>query len=396
MPREIIVAGLSSYWQGCAKQRSDARIASSAFFKRPSLVIFQRSLLREFGNYAFAVFAVLFAIVVTSQLVRMLGRAAGGQIPADAVFALIGFTAINYLPILLALTLFVAVLMGISRAYRDSEMVVWSSSGVALTAWIRPVTVFAAPVVVLITVMALFLSPWANSKADEYRKQLDSRDEVSRIAPGVFRESANAERVFFVEAVDGHEGRVSNVFVASRQHGKNGVVVSNEGYVETAPNGDRFAVLLNGRRYEGKPGSTQYSVIEFERYLLRIQRGERQASTQSSKSLPTADLIRGNDRKLWGELMWRIGLPFIAFNLALLAIPLAFVNPRASRSVNFLFAVFAYMLYSNVLGVVQAWVSQGRLDFDIGWWVVHVAVLAVTAVLFVWRTTLGFALLRTR
>ena len=379
---------------GCAIRVE--RFLQASFFKRPFLVIFQRSLRRELGTYGFAVFAVLFAIVVTTQLVRMLGRAAGGQIPADAVFALIGFTAINYLPILIALTLFVAVLMGISRAYRDSEMVVWSSSGVPLTAWIRPVIVFAAPLVLLITLMALFLSPWANSKAEEYRKQLDSRDEVSRIAPGVFRESANAERVFFVEAVDGDAGRVQNVFVASKQHGKSGVVVSNEGYVEVAPNGDRFAVLLNGRRYEGTPGTPEYTVIEFERYSLRIQQGERQSTTQSSKSMPTADLVRGKEKKLQGELMWRIGLPFIALNLALLAIPLAFVNPRASRSMNFLFAVFAYMLYSNVLGVVQAWVGQGRLDFDIGWWVVHAIVLCVTAVLFLWRTTLGFALLRTR
>ena len=114
-------------------------------------MIFQRSLLREFGSYAAAVFSVLFAIVVTSQLVRMLARAAGGKIPSDAIFALIGFTALNYLPILLALTLFVSVLMAVSRSYRDSEMVVWSASGLPLTAWVRPVLIFAAPIVLVIT-----------------------------------------------------------------------------------------------------------------------------------------------------------------------------------------------------------------------------------------------------
>jgi lipopolysaccharide export system permease protein len=360
------------------------------------LVIFQRSLLREFGNYAFAVFSALFAIVVTSQLVRMLGRAAGGQIPTDAVFALIGFTAINYLPILLALTLFVAVLMAVSRAYRDSEMVVWASSGLALTALVRPVLVFAAPFVLLITLTALFLSPWANSNAEVYRKQLENRDEISRIAPGVFRESANAERVFFVEGVDGEEGRVRNVFIASKQHGKQGVVVSNEGYMETASNGDRFAVLLNGRRYEGVPGTPEYSVTEFERYLARIQQGEGHASASSSKSMSTQDLLRSSDRRLRGELMWRIGLPFVALNLALLAIPLAFVNPRASRSMNLLFAVFAYMLYSNLIGVVQAWVSQGKVTFQMGWWSVHAAAFALVVFLFIWRSTQGFAYLRWR
>jgi lipopolysaccharide export system permease protein len=117
-------------------------------------VIFQRSLLREVGSYAAAVFSVLFAIVVTSQLVRMLARAAGGKIPSDAIFALIGFTALNYLPILFALTLFVSVLMAVSRSYRDSEMVVWSASDCRSRRGVRPVLIFAAPIVLLILLLA--------------------------------------------------------------------------------------------------------------------------------------------------------------------------------------------------------------------------------------------------
>lgn len=359
-------------------------------------MIFQRSLLREFGNYAVAVFATLFAIVVTSQLVRMLGRAAGGKIPTDAIFALIGFTAVNYLPILLALTLFVSILMTVSRSYRDSEMVIWSGAGLSLHAWIKPVITFAAPLLVVITLMALFLSPWANGKAEEYRRQLDSRDETSQIAPGVFRESNNAERVFFVEGMDSQQGRVKNVFIVSKQHGKSGVVVSNEGYIETAPNGDRFAVLLDGRRYEGVPGTPEYRITEFERYSARIQTREQRAGGPSPKTVPTTDLLQSSDNNLRAELLWRIGLPFVALNLALLAIPLSFVNPRASRSVNLIFAVFAYMLYSNLLGVVQAWVAQGRVQFGIGWWVLHAIMLAFTALLFTWRNSLGFAFLRRR
>ena len=355
-------------------------------------MIFQRSLLREFGNYAAATFAVLFAIVVTSQLVRLLARAAGGKIPSDAVVALIGFTAVNYLPILLALTLFVSVLMTVSRSYRDSEMVVWSAAGVPLVAWVRPVLVFAAPLVLLVTLLALFLSPWANERAAEYRRTLDNREEVSRIAPGVFRESANFERVFFVEGVDGQEGVVRNVFIASNQRGRAGVTVSREGLIETADNGDRFAVLLNGRQYVGVPGTGEYRVTEFERLAQRIETRSVGARGRSPKTVPTLDLLESTSREWRAELMWRIGLPLVALNLALLAIPLAFVNPRASRSVNLIFAVFAYMVYSNLLGIVQAWVAQGRVSFEIGWWVLHAATLGLTAFLFLWRNTLGFTL----
>jgi lipopolysaccharide export system permease protein len=355
-------------------------------------VIFQRSLLREVGNYAAAVFSVLFAIVVTSQLVRMLARAAGGKIPSDAIFALIGFTALNYLPILLALTLFVSVLMAVSRSYRDSEMVVWSASGLPLTAWVRPVLIFSAPIVLLITLLGLFLTPWANGRADEYRRNLESREDVSRIAPGVFRESSNAQRVFFVEAVDGKEDVVRNVFIASNQRDRSGVTVSREGFIETAPNGDRFAVLLNGRQYDGVPGTGEYRVIEFEKYAARIKLREVRAASERPRTASTLELLESSDREMRAELMWRLGLPLVALNLALLAIPLAFVNPRASRSVNLIFAVFAYMVYSNLLSIVKAWVAQGRVQFEVGWWVLHAAMLGLIAFLFLWRSTLGFKL----
>ena len=85
----------------------------------------------------------------------------------------------------------------------------------------------------------------------------------------------------------------------------------------------------------------------------------------------------------------RIGLPIGALVLALLAIPLSFVNPRASRSVNLLFALFTYMVYANVLSIVQAWVSQGRIGFNIGWWVVHAGMLGVLALLFYRRIRVG-------
>jgi lipopolysaccharide export system permease protein len=359
-------------------------------------VVFQRSLLREFASYAAAVLAVLFAIVITSALVRLLARAAGGQIPSDAIVALIGFAAVNALPILIALTLFVSVLMAVSRSYSDSEMVVWSASGLSLLAWVRPVLAFAAPLVVVTAVLAWFLTPWANERAAEFLRTLENREDVSRIAPGVFRESGNAEHVFFVEAVDGQENVVRNVFIASNRQGKTGVTVSREGLIENAPNGDRFAVLLKGRRYEGVPGTMEYRVFEFDRFAQRITPRELKPRRRDPKTVPTLELVQSTTNDWRAELMWRLGQPLVALNLALLAIPLAFVNPRASRSVNLIFAVLAYFAYSNLLGVTKAFVEQGKLEFHSTWWVLHAAMFGLTMFLFLWRNTLGFRFLRAR
>ncbi|HZN85770.1 MAG TPA: LptF/LptG family permease, partial [Burkholderiales bacterium] len=92
-------------------------------------MIFLRALLREFGQLATAVFLSLFLIALTTRLVRLLGQAASGKIPSDAVVAFLGFFALNALPVLLSLTLFVTVLLTLTRSYRDSEMVIWFGAG---------------------------------------------------------------------------------------------------------------------------------------------------------------------------------------------------------------------------------------------------------------------------
>ena len=149
-------------------------------------MIFRRAALREFASTAMAVFIALLFILVTVILVRLLSQAAGGRVPADAVLALIGFSTLNHLPVILALSMFIGVLLSVTRSYRDSEMVVWFASGVPLTAWITPVVTFATPVVALIAVLSLYLSPWAQGMSTEYRKRLETRDEISQVLPGAF------------------------------------------------------------------------------------------------------------------------------------------------------------------------------------------------------------------
>ena len=348
-------------------------------------MIFHRTLLREFANLAIAVFLSLFLIALTTRLIRLLGHAAGGKIPSDAVVAFLGFSALNVLPVLLSLTLFITVLLALNRAWRDSEMVIWFSSGLSLTAWLRPVLMFAAPLVFVIALLSLVIAPWSAQMAEQYRSRLNSRDDLSRVEPGTFGESRSKERVFFVESVAGDKGSVQNVFVSSVQHRRTGVMMSERGFTEYAENGDRFLVMQQGRRYEGVPGEADFSMAEYDRYAMRIQTKEGDEPEATHKSLSTLGLVENPTRSNLGELLWRIGMPLSALVLALLAVPLSFVNPRAGRSVNLLFALLTYMVYSNLLSVSQARVAQGKMAFATGWWLVHAAMILVLFALFARR-----------
>lgn len=345
-------------------------------------MIFRSAVLRECGNVAGAVFVALFAILLTTTLIRLLGQAALGKLASEAVMALLGFGAINYLPMILSLTLFVSILLTLSRSYRDGEMVVWFSSGQPLTAWVGPVMLFAAPMVALIAVLSLVLAPWALAKSAEYRQVMSAREDVAQIKPGTFRESGRGDRVFFIEGIDTDSGSVKNIFVSSVQHGRLGVMVAGAGMQETRPNGDRFAVLLNGRRYEGVPGGAEYRIMEFDRYDVRIETREARGVDKSPKSASLPELLDNPSDAHRGELLWRLALPLQALTLSLLAIPLSFVNPRAGRGNNLIFAILTFLLYSNLINVSQAWVAQGKLPFLYGLWGVHVLMLLLLVLLF--------------
>lgn len=348
-------------------------------------MIYQRAAIREFTQTAAAVFTALLAILLTTQLIRLLGQAAGGKLASEAVMALLVFGAIRYLPVLLSLTIFVSVLLTLSRWYRDSEMVIWQAAGLPLSVWIKPVLKFSIPLVLGITLLSSTLAPWAIQQGELYRQKIDDRGDMARVSPGEFNESGTGDRVFFVESIAGQKNIVKNVFISSVQQGRTGVMATAKGHTENAPNGDKFLVLDNGRRYEGTAGTPEYRVMEFDRYAIRIEAKESQSLDESPRIKPFFDLIKESQPVYKAELLWRLGLPLAALNLALLAIPLSFINARAGRTNNLFFALLAYMLYSNLLSISQAWVAQEKLRFGIGVWAIHAVMIVLLLGLFYYR-----------
>lgn len=347
-------------------------------------MLFKKALRRDLTSLAGVVFATLFTIMVTTTLIRFLGRAASGRVGTSDVLPLIAFASLNYVPVLLVLTVFVSVLMALSRAWRDSEMVIWQASGQSLHAWIRPVLQFATPFAVLIAIVAFWVGPWAQRQTAEYRQAFEQREDVAQIAPGQFRESVGANRVFFVESVDPDQVRVRNVFVTQTRGDQLTVVASAGGRIVTEPNGDRFLVLESGRRYDGELGKPAYRLMEFDRYGVRLQPQRRALASDSARLKTTSELLQDPTPRNLGELAGRAGLPLSALLLAVLAIPLSFVNPRAGRSGGLIIALLIYVTYNNFGSVMQAWIAQERVGFVVGATATHVAVAALAVWMF-WR-----------
>ena len=345
-------------------------------------MLFRRALLRELTGTAIAVFLVVLAIGVSRQLVKVLDLAAGGAVPSDSVFALLGFSAIFYLPLALSVTLFLAVLLVLTRAYRDSEMIVWFTSGLGLTAWIRPILIFATPLVIIIAVLSLGLSPWAEEKTQQYRRILESRSEATALAPGLFKEARQSEVIYFIESFDPLSNAINNVFIQSIENGKTVVTAALSGYLDTLPSGEVYLVLQKGRRYEGEPGSPEFRIVDFAKLGRHIETGTVKRDEPTLKSTPTADLVKRPGPQTVAEIFWRIALPVMSMLLTLMAIPLSYVNPRIGRSFNLMVAILVFAIYYNWISFAQSNLGQGNIGLPFALLMTHGLMALIVAFVF--------------
>jgi lipopolysaccharide export system permease protein len=274
------------------------------------------------------------------------------------------------------------VLLVLTRAYRDSEMIVWFTTGVSLTAWIRPILIFAMPLVVIIGVLSLGLSPWAEQKTQEYRRILESRNEATALAPGLFKEARRSELIYFIESFDPLSNKINNVFIQSVENGKSVVTSALSGYLDTQPTGEVYLVLLKGRRYEGEPGSTEFRLVDFAKLGRLIETAAVKSDVPTLKSTATIELFQRGGPQPLAEIFWRLALPIMAMLLTLLAIPLSYVNPRIGRSFNLMVAILAFAIYYNWISFAQSNLGQGNIGLPLALLMTHGLVAVIVAFVF--------------
>lgn len=353
-------------------------------------MLFHKSLLRELRSTAGGVFAVLLTTLVTMILIRALGRAASGRVDGELVFPLIIFNTLTFMSSVLMLTIYISILIVLTRWWRDSEMVVWLTSGKSLVGFLSPVGSFLWPLVSLVAALSLFVAPWSQQQLQSYEDQVSNRGDIERISPGQFRESGSGKRVFFVENPDAENGRIGTVFVRSQEpSGREVLLISSTGRFELDEQGQQWVVLTSGNRVDIQPGSLESRAMGFDVYRIRADQSTPLARpSESTRARPTLDLLRAWEPRGQGELLLRLGLPMLALGLGVLAVPLSFVNIRAGRTVNLVIALFIYLTVTNLLTTMQAWVSQGQMAFGVAWGLLPGVLLACAAALFWWRVGL--------
>jgi lipopolysaccharide export system permease protein len=336
------------------------------------LNILQKYILREWSWTFIAVTLVLLVVMTGVTLGELLNDIAGGRLPPGLLGELIALKLPDVLNTILPLAVFVAVIWGLGRLYRDQEMSVMRASGFSWTQMLRPLFNLVLPVSALVLALGLVVAPLAAGIARDRLEQAFRTASEWGLQTGQFHVLRDGNLVLYVEAVEKDGQTLKNIFIRQKKEGREQVWVAEKGYywlnVQT---GERFLTLENGQITEGGSESLDFGIIRFSRNDLRVPEPERKSRAPEIESRPSSELFRSAEVNERAEFQWRISPALAIIILGILAIPLAHSRPREGRGGRVILGILLYVVYANLLYMSRSWVADGVLPLTAGMWWVH-------------------------
>jgi lipopolysaccharide export system permease protein len=338
---------------------------------------------------------ILLLVVLSNRFAIYLAKAATGELPIGLVFQIVVLYIPELLSYLIPLGFFMGILFAHGRLHVDSEMIVLAACGIGWRAIIQMTLLLALFILLLTAALTL----WAVPHVADIREQALSKGEafgvMQSLLPGRFQTFAEGKLVFYLEDAAPKQETLKGIFIAERPEqtksdSKNNqvmphgwaLITAEQAHIKRDPiSHDYYVVLKNGDRYQGLPGSADYTLVQFQEYGRLIPKEHESTQNDALRLKNTSTLLHSSLKEDAAELQWRLSLPLTVPILALIAIPLACVHPRFGRFAKFVPAIAIYILYYNLFTISKRWVTAGTLSTMLGVWWVHVIFIALGLIL---------------
>ena len=246
----------------------------------------------------------------------------------------------------------------------------------------------ASFVALIIAVLSLWLSPLSLQEAEEILAQQQARNEFDTMQPARFQLLGSGNLVSYTEEISDDREQLRSFFVAkvgvSDDEPLTTVRASQAQRTTDEDGGERYLLLTDGVRYEGRPGKANYRVTEFETMAQHISPPKEIVVTRNKVNrLPTSELIGSDQPDYQAAFQWRVSAPLLVLVVSLLGVVFSHTNPRRGRYAMLFPAILLYLIYLVLLNAARGAVEEERLAKEIGLWSVHLLFLVIAMVLFV-------------
>lgn len=338
--------------------------------------ILDRYIFKEIATTWLGVTIVLLFILLTNQFARTLGDVAKGRLPKDAALDVIGLSAVQYLTVLVPISLFLSIMMALGRLYRDSELPAMMACRTGPMGIYRPLLWLLIPITLSVAWLSIDVGPKALVAVDRIGAEARREADLASIEPGRFTVFGSDKAVVYGERVT-EDGFMEMVFL-QRFIGDDvvEVVVAARGQqVESDDPDIRLLVLYDGRRYEGVPGTTRFRVVEFAEHGIPYRLPSLKTPDPKPRAQPVSQLFASRTLEGIAELQWRMGIPISTLLLGILAVPLSRAQPREGRYGRLAIGLLVFIIYLNMMSAAKAWIEQGTVSPALGIWWVHGVVM---------------------
>jgi lipopolysaccharide export system permease protein len=348
-------------------------------------MILQRYLIIEIAKMFFAIVVTLLFISLSILLLRTLEEINLGALNIQVAFRFLGYQILRDSAHLLPPAFFLAILLALGRFARDSEMIALQACGIGSFHLYKALFYLAAPLIILTTWLALVVQPNAAAQIQIIRKlQHEQIAQLAGLRAGRYYQQDDGYITFYARTID-DQRRFKDIFLQDRRAQRIRIVVADAGYYQEDFNtGQRFIILERGRRYDGVPGTANYSIAEFEHYQLQLeQHNPSHAVRRKQSSRYTRDLSVIDNKADRLEFEHRLANPIAIITLTLIAIPLTTVSPRQTATWRIALAMLAYFAFFNLQRVAESWFENGVTPNWLGslWYQVMIVFIVVVVLI---------------
>ena len=325
---------------------------------------------------------VLLLIILGKLFIQLLGKVLDGSISADMLGTVLLLGLIRYLVILLPFSFFMAIIMVLSRMYKDSEINAAKAGGASSQIFVKGVVMVGVPIVIALYLLVSYVSPWASRLTATIESVTEQSMVLGQLSPGKFFELENTGWVVYAEAQDPGSKALQNVFMQREQDGKLVVETAKSARMTRDKDKSQVFVLEDGRVLEGIPGQANYSNSTYGEHRLYPPHTDfsRKANREEYQDIHV--LWDSDDAKYSAELWQRYSILISTVLLMLLAIPLSKVQPNSSRFARMGLAALIYVLYLNLVVVSCSWIKRDESFGYVSLILVHMLVVLVTYLMY--------------
>jgi lipopolysaccharide export system permease protein len=226
---------------------------------------------------------------------------------------------------------------------------------------VKPLVKFAWPLWLVILLLQLIAWPWANQQMNILRSQYEQRDDLQRVQPGTFQESADGRRVFYIGIDESTPDQGRQVFIQAQTNNGLSLMSAATGKIVTKENGSHL-LITQGQRVDHlrRDGSTR--TIEFESNMSLVHTNQGKTQKYKADQQPSLDLWHQGSPVAMAELGWRVGMALMAFNFVFLGLAAVQFHPRGGKGAGLAFAVATAVVYFNLLNIGKGWVSVSAIS----------------------------------